>query len=276
MMLFRMRNLVPGLVALASVTLGIGSSLAACGSSDGETSKFDGGSDASLHGDGGDDDDDDGGDAGGFTLNNPDGGGNCAGLGCAISASCGSSGGTTITGTVLDPAGVNPIYNALVFVPEYDPAQAGGVPPAAAIKPITGGVSFPAGVSCDNCGYLYTGNPVAAANTAPDGTFTITNVPNGSNIPLVVQIGKWRTHITVPSVPSCTSTAAGSIKLPSKADGTDPIISMPQFALSMGNSDSLECLLYRIGVDTSEFVSGPSTDRARAPLRRRRHDQRGP
>jgi hypothetical protein len=258
MMLFRMRNLVPGLFAVASVTLGIFGSLAACGSSNGETSKFDGGSDASLT-NGDDDDDGGGGDAARFPIGSNDGGIGCTGLQCAITTTCDDAGGTTITGTVLDPAGANPIYNALVFVPEYDPAQTGGVPANAAIQPITGGVSFPAGVSCDNCGYLYTGNPVAAANTGPDGTFTITNVPSGPNIPLVVQIGKWRTHVTLPSVQSCANTAAGSIKLPSKTDAADPIISMPEFALSMGNSDSLECLLYRIGVDTSEFVSGPST-----------------
>ena len=159
---------------------------------------------------------------------------------------------------MLDPAGANPIYNAFVYVPMYDPASPSTIPAGEGIQPITGGVVFPEGVSCDSCSYLYTGNPIAAANTAPDGTFTITNVPAGANIPLVVQIGKWRTHTTVANVPACGTTSAGAIKLPSSADGSDPIVSMPQFALSMGNSDSLECLLYRIGIDLKEFTSGPS------------------
>jgi hypothetical protein len=255
-----MKKFALGVTLVAFVTLAVGGSLSACGSS-GNGSGFEGGKPDGTTGTGDDDDNgDDGGDAAHITLTNNDGS-TCRGLACEISSTCpggADAGGTTITGTVLDPAGANPIYNAFVYVPMYDPANAGAIPAGEGIQPITGGVVFPKGVSCDSCSYLYTGNPIAAANTAADGTFTITNVPAGTNIPLVVQIGKWRTHTTVASVPACGTTSAGSIKLPSSADGSDPIVSMPQFALSMGNSDSLECLLYRIGIDLKEFTSGPS------------------
>ena len=183
--------------------------------------------------------------------------GGCAGLQCAIT-SCSNDGGTTITGRIMDPAGANPLYNVLAYVPMYDPAQPSSIPAGQGVQPITGGVTFPSGVTCDSCSYLYTGNPIAIGTSGTDGRFTITNAPSGSNIPVVVQVGKWRTHTTVSTVTDCTDNAAGDIKLPGKADGTDPIVSIPQIAISMGGADSLECLPYRMGLAPSEFTSGAS------------------
>lgn len=184
--------------------------------------------------------------------------GGCAGLQCAIT-SCSNDGGTTISGRIVDPAGANPLYNILAYVPMYDPAQPSTIPAGQGVQPITGGVKFPSGVTCDDCSYLYTGNPIAVGSSGTDGKFTITNAPSGKNIPVVVQVGKWRTHTTVSTVTDCTDNAAGDIKLPGKADGTDPIVSMPQIAISMGGADTMECLPYRMGIDLSEFTSGPST-----------------
>jgi hypothetical protein len=198
------------------------------------------------------------GDAGGAQpVTSTDGG--CAGLQCAIATSCNSSGGTTIVGKVMDPAGANPLYNVLAYVPMYDPAQPSTIPPGYGIQPIVGGVNFPSGVSCNSCSYLYTGNPIAVGTSGTDGTFTITNAPSGTNIPVVVQIGKWRAHTTVSTVTDCNQADAGSISFPSSADGSDPIDSIPQIAISMGSADSLECLPYRIGMALSEFTSGPSS-----------------
>jgi hypothetical protein len=258
-MLELMKRLALGMTFVAGVLATTGSALFACGSS--HESEFDGGAgDTGVIGTippGGDGGGLGGPGDGGSGLKIGDqGDGGCQGLQCNIATSCGDGGSTTITGTVLDPAGTEPIYNAVVYVPMYNPAD-GGAPAGEGIEPIQGGVSFPAGVSCDSCSYLFTGNPVAVASTQPDGTFVIPNAPSGANIPVVVQIGKWRTHTTVASVPSCGTASAGSIKLPSKIDPADPIESMPQFALSMGGSDSLECLLYRMGIDLSEFTPGP-------------------
>jgi len=201
-----------------------------------------------------------------FTQGDSGGGGNpitysdggCAGLQCAIAASCKDDGGTTIVGKVLDPAGVNGIYNVLAYVPMFDPAQPSTIPAGAGIEPIVGGVTFPTGVTCDSCSYLYSGNPIAIGTSRTDGTFTITNAPSGKDIPVVVQVGKWRTHTTVSTVTDCNAADAGSINLPSSADGTDPIVSIPQIAISMGSFDSVECLPYRLGIAASEFTSGAS------------------
>jgi hypothetical protein len=194
---------------------------------------------------------------GGHPIAFTDGG--CAGLQCAIAATCKDDGGTTIIGKVMDPAGANPLYNVLAYVPMFDPADPSAIPAGYGIEPITGGVSFPTGVTCDSCSYLYTGNPIAIGTSGTDGTFTITNAPSGKNIPIVVQVGKWRTHTTVSTVTDCNAADAGSINLPASADGTDPIVSIPQIAISMGSFDSLECLPYRLGMAASEFTSGAST-----------------
>jgi hypothetical protein len=185
--------------------------------------------------------------------------GGCAGLQCAIASNCANDGGTTIVGTIMDPAGANPLYNVLAYVPMFDPAQPSAIPAGYGIQPITGGVTFPTGVTCDSCGYLYTGNPIAVGSSGTDGKFTITNAPSGKNIPVVVQIGKWRTHTTVASVTDCNQASAGKISLPSAGSATDPIISMPQIAISMGSADTLECLPFRMGLAEAEFTSGAST-----------------
>ena len=157
---------------------------------------------------------------------------------------CPNGGTTTITGKVLDPAGRNPLYNVDVYIPNSQ----GGV-----LDPIPLGVN---GASC-SCGALFSGSPMATALTAPDGTFTITNAPDGANIPLVVQIGKWRKEIVVPSVTSCGATDAGKISLPKNlTDGK--YASIPSIAVSTGGADTLECLLTRVGVDEAMFKGDPN------------------
>ena len=44
------------------------------------------------------------------------------------------------------------------------------------------------------------GSPLVGTTSAVDGTFTLNNVPAGSNIPLVIQIGKWRRQVVLPEV----------------------------------------------------------------------------
>ena len=96
----------------------------------------------------------------------------------------------------------------------------------------------------------------AIALTGADGTFTIKNAPDGQNIPLVGQIGKWRKEITVSTVKQCTDNPQGNIALPkSHTDGT--YASVPNIAVSTGGADTLECLMTRIGLPTSEYVAGP-------------------
>jgi hypothetical protein len=100
---------------------------------------------------------------------------------------------------------------------------------------------------------LTTGDPVTSTLTAPDGTFTLRNVPVGANIPIVVQIGKWRHQDVVSTVDACTSNVvpAGRTKLPSKHGPVDDI---PWMAIATGGCDPFECLLLDIGVDPSEMT----------------------
>jgi hypothetical protein len=173
----------------------------------------------------------------------------CSNLQCQVQA-CPNGGSTTISGKVLDPAGHNPLYGVVTFIPN---TQGGQLP------------LIPLGInsaSC-SCDALFTGEePMADSITAADGTFTIANAPVGSNIPLVVQIGKWRKEIIVPTVKACQDNAAGSINLPKNhSDGM--YASLPNIAVSTGGADSLECLLTRAGVDEAEFSGDPNTPDAR-------------
>ncbi|HEX7479232.1 MAG TPA: carboxypeptidase regulatory-like domain-containing protein, partial [Polyangiales bacterium] len=155
----------------------------------------------------------------------------CAGLQCAVH-SC-SSGTTSISGKVYDPAGKNPLYNIVVYVPNE---------PVAPLK---------AGASCDACADLYSGKPVAVALTDGTGAFTIKNAPDGANIPLVVQVGKWRMQTKVANVVRCQDNPQPdkSLRLPKNHTEGD----IPNIAISTGGADTLECLLARIGVDKAEY-----------------------
>jgi hypothetical protein len=157
-------------------------------------------------------------------------------LGCYVPTGCT----TTLSGTVHDPAGRNPIFNAVVFVPN---STTGTLPK------ITPGNSG----SCNTCDASI-GNYVAATQTDAKGHFTLTGVPATSHVPLVVQIGKWRREVFLPEVKACTNNVvpAADSRLPrSKAEGD-----MPQIALLTGFADQLGCFLTGLGIANSEW-SGP-------------------
>jgi hypothetical protein len=155
---------------------------------------------------------------------------------------CPGGGTTTLTGKVYDPAGKNPLYDVVVYVP------------AAPLAPLPAGV--PTGHDACACGALYKSGAVASATTGVDGSFTMTNVPVGSAVPLVLQVGKWRRVLHVP-VMACQSNAQAdkSLALPATVTpGSED--SMPDIAVSTGSADDLECLLSRIGLPATEYVPG--------------------
>src|SRR5690606_14252094 len=108
----------------------------------------------------------------------------CVGLECQ-QVEC-EDGVTSISGVVYAPNGTLPLYNVNVYVPN---APVG---------------AFSDGAQCDRCGGTLSGSPLVKAVTDTMGRFTLTNVPVGTDVPLVIQVGKWRRQLTVPTVTECT------------------------------------------------------------------------
>lgn len=177
----------------------------------------------------------------------------CAGL-CAQQNACTNQPHTTITGTITTPGHddtatwgtPDPIYGALVYVPNGTGASHG----------VT---AFPPGVACESCSSLVSGSPLVSATTAVDGTFTLDNAPCGTSIPLVIQLGRWRRQITIPSVACCASTALtrAQTHLPRSRVGEvgDVRSDIPLMAVSTGDVDTLHCVLRKAGIADSEFTN---------------------
>jgi hypothetical protein len=149
---------------------------------------------------------------------------------------------TTLSGVVYDPAGKNPIYNVAVYVPSKK------------LAPLPKGV--PTGADACNCSALFKSGALVSATTGVDGSFTLKNVPSGSSVPLVLQVGKWRRALHV-NVNACAANPQPdkSLRLPgSVTPGSDD--NMPDIAVSTGGADTLECLMKRIGLPDTEYVPG--------------------
>jgi hypothetical protein len=160
----------------------------------------------------------------------------CVGLECQ-QVDCGGGATTSVSGVVWDPAGKNPVYNAVVYVPNGtpDPIKHGPV--------------------CDSCGGApVSGSPLVTALTDATGAFTLENVPVGDDIPIVIQVGKWRRQITLPTeTKECVDnpiTDAELTRLPRNQGEGD----MPLIALTTG-CDPIHTLIEKIGVDKSEFTA---------------------
>jgi hypothetical protein len=155
----------------------------------------------------------------------------CTGLACQQVA-CADGGTTTITGTVFAPNGTTPLPNVVVYVPN------GALPTLAQ------------GASCG----CTTATAIASGVSGIDGSFTITNAPVGTNIPVVAQVGKWRRQFSVATVSACAANGAGNLSLPSTSAQGD----MPSIAVVTGTSDPLECVLRQLGIGAREFGNSPS------------------
>lgn len=169
----------------------------------------------------------------------------CVGRGCSVNINCPTElGPTTLTGKVTIPAGTLPLHNAYVFIPSE------AVP-----SPME------TGAACVRCDQIVPTDAASSAVTGPDGKFTLTNVPHGDDIPVVIRIGKWQRVLTVPHIEPCTRTAVDPDKtrMPrNKGEGN-----IPKIALTTGGADALECLLRKnkLGLDDTEFTTDSGNGR---------------
>ncbi len=167
----------------------------------------------------------------------PDAPAACTNLQCQ-QRMCPGNASTTVSGTVYAPNGKLPLYNVAVYVPN------------APLEPLS------PGMTCDRCGTLASGRPIASALSDHQGKFRITNVPVGKDIPLVIQVGKWRRKVIIPEVKACQDnplTDPQLTRLPRNRTEGD----LPRVALTSGRCDQLTCMIPKLGLDPAEVgVSG--------------------
>jgi hypothetical protein len=146
-----------------------------------------------------------------------------------------------LTGKVFDPAGVNPLYNALVYVP----ALTTSLP--------TGGISNGTH-ACGACGTPLVDHVVATVTDAT-GSFSLAGVPTGKQVPVTVQIGKWLRTTPIDITASCATTPVpdGTLRLP----GAPTQGNLPRIAFVSGGGDDLGCFLRRIGITSFANPFGP-------------------
>jgi len=173
----------------------------------------------------------------------------CVGLQC-FQYDCAMKGAppTSVSGTVFAPNGTLPLYGVNVYVPATDPG------------PLTDGAT------CDRCDAGLQGGALAAAVTDETGHFELDNVPATSDVPIVIQIGKWRRQLKLPAVAACADMplAAADTSLPKSRTDMTPLttgVDLPRIAISTGLYDALECLPLKLGIDPSEISSSTGTGR---------------
>ena len=158
---------------------------------------------------------------------------------------------TVLKGQITDPAGLNPLYNIVVYVPNTTPSA------------LTHGQP-----SCDSCSSLYTGDPIVSTTTDTDGNFTLTErarplerrrADRHSGRQMAPAVGlaggdgvhdQHRDHggrkVSPPARPGVARDPVADV------DADD----LPQIAVSTGSADTMECLFKRIGFAASEYVCG--------------------
>ena len=164
-----------------------------------------------------------------------DGGSSCINFACDQVTCPAGQPSTSISGRVTIPSVTLPLADVVVYVPNRD------------VAPIVDGVS------CERCEDQFSGSPLVQTTTDVNGEFTLENAPAGTNIPLVIQIGKWRRQVSVPFVDECQDnqiTDESITRLPRNTQEGD----MPRIAVTTGSWDAIECLIRKIGIDESEFT----------------------
>ncbi len=166
----------------------------------------------------------------------------CMGLECRITnCAIRNMPETTISGTVFAPNGTLALYGVNVYIPLSDPG------------PLTDGVQ------CSQCQNALPGGSIAQALSDAAGKFSLAKVPTGINVPLVIQVGKWRRRVDIPEILPCQDNPLppNITSLPrNKLEGD-----LPKIAMTTGSWDALECLVKKLGVDPKEFTTEAGTGR---------------
>jgi hypothetical protein len=151
---------------------------------------------------------------------------------------------TSVSGIVHDPSGRVPLYNAVVYVVEEKELMPLGQR-----------------AQCESCSAHFPKAALALDLTKADGSFKVVNMPAGDNVPLVIQLGKWRRLVRLKHVAPCANTVldAELTRLPRNSSEGD----LPKIAVTTGGSDALECLVKKLGVDSSEFSAIDGLGRVR-------------
>lgn len=168
--------------------------------------------------------------SGGNGSGNGGGGGGGGNNGPTFGSMCNGTA-TTVSGVVMAPNGVDPMSDAMVYVP------------------LSVG-QFPAGVSCDLCT-----TPVDAlavhTQSSTDGHFTLdlSSLPPSGQIQFAIDKGRFR-RISTFSVQPCKDNpiAAPHTVLPGKSGAGDDI---PKIAVSTGSQDALDLVLNAMGLDAT-------------------------
>jgi hypothetical protein len=113
----------------------------------------------------------------------------------------------------------------------------------------------------NGCDCSVQGPPLSIFPSGVDGSFTVTGVPAGVDIPLVIQLGKWRRVITIPAAqaPACAGKielTAAQTRLPRRQAEQNTMDAIPFMALSTGQVDALECVFRKMGVEDTQFSNG--------------------
>lgn len=190
------------------------------------------------------------------------GGGSGGGLDCevcdSIPAGCDSPEDTKLTGRVITPGLSDDdsdnqvgVPNAFVYILQTAdstslPALDSGIPDG--------------GTSCDRCTDQDLGPVLSSATTDYKGEYTLSgNIPVGEPFVLVVKIGKWRRAVTMTldEAAACNTTAVPhtETRLPRSSDD-GLAANIPRIAISTGSIDAMECVFFKMGVSSQEFVNG--------------------
>jgi hypothetical protein len=148
--------------------------------------------------------------------------------------------------TPLDPAaGLGnplPIPGAQVFVP------------SGTVAPFDGGTA---------CGTCTAPAAITATTSDIDGGFTLPNVPCGTSVPVVIQEGRWRRQLSLTTTNGPMALTADQTRFPRKQAEFNPNDNIPLIAVVTGAADTIECVLPKLGIDSTEFTAATGTGRVR-------------